>query len=87
MSTNPGIVKCAAYISVNQYIINGLFSKNQDYIHHFKKKTFQFSFGPNRDLCIRHEPVKIDVNPCLYMFWECKNVKTEMIQAGFFNKS
>ena len=40
--------------------------------------------GPNRDLCIRHEPGKMDVNPCPYMFWECKKVKTKMIQRGLF---
>ena len=37
--------------------------------------------GPNRDLCIWHEPVKMYVSIQVY---ECKNVKTEMIQAWLF---
>ena len=40
--------------------------------------------GPNRDFGSRNEPDKMDVYPCLYMFCECKKVKTKMIQAGLF---
>ena len=29
---------------------------------------------PNRDLCIRNEPAKMVIDPCLYMFYECKKV-------------